>query len=50
MHLNNKLRVAGGGGLGWGGWVMNVGEGICCGGCCEMCKPEDSQTCTNNIC
>ena len=25
---------------------MNIGEGMCCGECCEVCKPGDSQTCT----
>ena len=31
---------------------MNIGESICYGECCKMCKPDDSQTCTpgaNNI-
>ena len=45
----NKLRVAGekgGGGQGEGGWVMDIGEGMCYGECCEMCKPDNSQTCT----
>ena len=44
----NKLRVAGAGwgGQGEDGGVMNIGEGMCCGECCEVCKPGDSQTCT----
>ena len=25
---------------------MDIGEGMCYGECCEMCKPDDSQTCT----
>lgn len=25
---------------------MNIGEGMCYGECCEVCKPGDSQTCT----
>ena len=36
---------------GWRGWdrvagLWTLGEGMCCGECCEMCKPGDSQTCT----
>ena len=33
--------------------VMDIGEGMCYGECCEMCKPGNSQTCTpgdKNIC
>ena len=33
--------------------VMDFGEGMCYGECCEVCKPGDSQTCTpgdKNIC
>ena len=48
----NKLRVPGRWGYGEGGWVMDIGEGICYGECCEVCKPDDTQTCTpgaNNI-
>ena len=50
----NKLMVPGGelGCDGWGGWVMDIGEGMCYGECCELCKTDDSQTCTpeaNNI-
>ena len=41
----NKLRVAGGRGEGEGGWVMDIGEGMCYGERCEVCKPGDSQTC-----
>ena len=41
----NKLRVAGGG-EGEGSEVMDIGEGMCYGECCEVCKPGDSQTCT----
>ena len=25
---------------------MDIGEGMCYGKRCEMCKPDDSQTCT----
>ena len=25
---------------------MDIGEGMCYGECCEVCKPGDSQTCT----
>ena len=25
---------------------MDIGEGVCYGECCEVCKPDDSQTCT----
>ena len=25
---------------------MDIGEGMCYGECCEMCKPKDSQTYT----
>ena len=25
---------------------MDIGEGICYGECCEVCKPGNSQTCT----
>ena len=25
---------------------MGIGEGMCYGECCEVCKPGDSQTCT----
>lgn len=28
------------------GGIMNIGEGMCYGECCEVCKPGDSQTCT----
>ena len=42
----NKLRVAGGRGSGEGGGVMDIGEGMCFGECCEVYKPGDSQTCT----
>ena len=24
---------------------MDVGEGLCYGECCELCKTDDSQTC-----
>ena len=43
----NKLRVAGGRGEGEGDGVMDIGEGMCYGECCEVCKPVDSQTCTS---
>ena len=36
----------GGEGQGEGGWVMDIGEGMCYGECYEVCKPGDSQTCT----
>ena len=42
----NKLRVAGGRAVGRGWLVMDIGEGICYGECCEVCEPDDSQTCT----
>ena len=42
----NKLRVAGVRGYGEGGLVMDIGEGMCYGECCEVCKPDNSQTCT----
>ena len=43
----NKLRLAGWvGRVGRGCGVMNIGEGMCSGECCEVCKPGDSQTCT----
>ena len=32
---------------------MDIGEVMCFGECCEVCKPGDSQTCTpgdKNIC
>ena len=38
---------------GEGGGVMDIGEGMCYGESCELCKTDDSQTCTpetNNIC
>ena len=25
---------------------MDIGEGMCYGECCELCKTDDSQTCT----
>ena len=25
---------------------MDIGEGMCYGECCELCKPDKSQTCT----
>ena len=31
----------------WGGWVMDIGEGMCDGKCCELCKTDESQTCTS---
>ena len=31
---------------GWGAWVMNIGDGICYAECCELCKTDESQTCT----
>ena len=27
-------------------WVMDIEEGMRYGECCEVCKPDDSQTCT----
>ena len=35
------------GGQGERGGVMDIGEGMCYGECCEVCKPGDSQTCTH---
>ena len=32
--------------MGEGGWVMDIGEGMSYGECCEVCKPGNSQTCT----
>ena len=46
LMSQNKLKVAGGGGQREGGGVMDIGEGMCYGECCEVCKPGDSQTCT----
>lgn len=31
---------------GWGGWVIDNGEGMCYRECCELCKTSESQTCT----
>ena len=43
----NKLRVAGVWGWeGWGGWVMDTEEGMYYGERCELCKTDESQTCT----
>ena len=44
----NRLRVVGGGGGDGRGWwgEMDIGEGMGYDECCEMCKPDDSQTCT----
>ena len=43
-----------GGWEGWGGWVMDIGKGMCYGECCELCKTDESQTCTpetsNTLC
>ena len=25
---------------------MDIGDGRCYGECCEVCKPDDTQTCT----
>ena len=33
-------------GWGQGGWVMDTWKGMHYGECYEMCKPDDSQTCT----
>ena len=41
LIAGNKLRVAG-----WGGWVMDIGEGMCYGEHCELCQTDESQTCT----
>ena len=30
----------------WSGWVMDIEEGMCCDGHCELCKTDESQTCT----
>ena len=40
----NRLRVAEGRGDGRGWWDMDIGEGMCYDECCEMCKPDNSQT------
>ena len=29
-----------------GSGIMDIGEGMCFGECCEVCKPGDSQTCS----
>ena len=29
------------------GWVMGIGKGVCYCEYCEMCKADDSQTCTS---
>ena len=53
LTSQSKLMVAGGRGVGSGGWFMDIGEGMCYGECCEVCKPGDSQTCIpgdKNIC
>lgn len=37
---------------GEGAWVRDIGEGMCYGGCCEVCRTDESWTCipeTNNI-
>ena len=31
----------------WGGWVIDIGEGMCYGERCELCKTVESQTCTS---
>ena len=31
---------------GWGGWMMDIGEGMCYGEHCELCKTDESQNCT----
>ena len=45
MTLNlTKQRVVGVVVVGEGevGWVMDTGEGMCYGECCEVCKPGNS--------
>ena len=40
--------------MGDGGGDMDIGEGMCYGECCEVCKTDDSQTYTpganNTLC
>ena len=31
---------------GWGGCVMDTGEGMCCGERCVLYKTDESRTCT----
>ena len=42
--LNLKKQTEGCCGEGWGGWFMDIGEGMCYGECYELCKTDDSQT------
>ena len=44
LTIGNKLRVAGG--EGWGNWVMDIGEGMCCNEHWVLYKTDESQTCT----
>ena len=47
LLISETNRVLlGGGRVGEGGWVMDTGEGMCYGQCCELCKTDDSETCT----
>ena len=52
LLISQNRGLPGGGAYGEGDWVMYIGEGMCYGECCEVCKPDDSQTCipgANNI-
>ena len=46
MRKQTEGCWSGGGWTGWGGWVMDTGEGICYGQRCELCKTDESQSCT----
>jgi len=44
----NILRVAGGEGMGgWGNWVMDIKEGMCCNEHWVLCKTDESLTSTS---
>ena len=50
LTSGSKLRVAGGDGCGRMGWLDDGHwggyEGMCYGECYELCKTDESQTCT----
>ena len=50
MTLNLRKQTegcwSGGGWEGWDGWVMDIGEGMCYDERYELCKTDESQTCT----